>query len=157
VILACSAVAIATQDAGIQRRHSTALLGAAVVQWHWLEDVRPGFDQFNLIRERLIDQWRTVKTRMNPNWHVRFAGVLGEPEDIGTVRYIRDVCEQAGLVTERPDVSEIGWNGEDFSDLAGQPIHVLFKLSPWEWLLAEDFALTCWPTARLSSKRPGTW
>ena len=107
----------------------TAPLEAAVVQWHCLEDVRPSCDQFNLIHERLIDQWRTVKAPMKPGWRVHFTGVLDEPEDIGTVEYMRDVCEQAGLLAE--DISEIGWKGGDFIDLAGQSFHVLFKLYPW--------------------------
>lgn len=117
----------------------TALLEAAVIQWHWLEEVRPARDQFNLIHERLIDEWKTIKARMNPGWRVHFTGVLDEPEDFGTVEYLRDVCGQAGIATQCLDISEIGWNGQDFTDLAGDPIHVLFKLYPWEWLLTEDF------------------
>jgi glutathionylspermidine synthase len=118
----------------------TALLEAAVIQWYWLEEVRPGCDQFNLIHERLIDEWKAVKARINPAWRVYFTGVLDEPEDLCTVEYMRDVCGQAGLACQSLDIAEIGWNGQDFTDLAGRPIRVLFKLYPWEWLLAEEFA-----------------
>ena len=118
----------------------TALLEAAVIQWYWLEEVKPACDQFNLIHERLLDGWKAVKARMNPSFHVHFTGVLDEPEDNGTVEYMRDVCTQAGIMTQRLDISEIGWNGRDFTDPAEQPIHVLFKLYPWEWLLNEEFA-----------------
>lgn len=34
---------------------------------------------------------------------------------------------------------EIGWNGRDLTDLEEQPIRFLFKLYPWDWLLAEEF------------------
>jgi glutathionylspermidine synthase len=108
-----------------------------VIQWHWLEEVRPGCDQFNLIHERLIDEWQAMRARINPAWRLYFTGVLDEPEDLGTVDYMRDVCGQAGLARQGLDIAEIG---QDFTDLAGRPIRVLFKLYPREWLLAEEFA-----------------
>jgi glutathionylspermidine synthase len=118
----------------------TALLEAAVVQWYWLEEVKPGADQFNSIHERLIAGWAGIRPRMAPDWPVHFAGVTEEPEDRVTLDYMRDVCQQAGLATRQLDISDIGWNGRTFTDLAEAPIHVLFKLYPWEWLLREDFA-----------------
>src|ERR1019366_1528491 len=42
----------------------TALLEAAVVQWHWLQDVAPDADQFNSLHERLIEAWQRVKREM---------------------------------------------------------------------------------------------
>src|SRR5579863_8780070 len=39
----------------------TALLEAAVVQWHWLEAVMKGKDQFNSIHEKLIEKWKDLK------------------------------------------------------------------------------------------------
>jgi len=52
---------------------------------------------------------------------------------------LRDLAQQAGYKTEALAVSEIGWNGESFVDLAGGRIHSIYKLYPWEWLLDEKF------------------
>ncbi len=117
----------------------TALLEAAVVQWYWLEEVKPGGDQFNSIHEKLIDRWAEMR-RLHPETaRIHFAGVLDEPEDLRTLEYLRDVCGQAGWPTEQLDIAQIGWNGRAFTDLAERPIAALFKLYPWEWLLRESF------------------
>ncbi len=117
----------------------TALLEAAVVQWYWLEEVKPGCDQFNSIHEKLIAAWAELR-RLHPNTErVHFAGVLDEAEDRRTLEYLRDVCGQAGWPTEQLDVAQIGWNGHSFTDLAERPIEALFKLYPWEWMVREGF------------------
>jgi len=38
----------------------TSLLEAAVVQWHWLQDVDPAADQFNSVWEGLVEKWRDL-------------------------------------------------------------------------------------------------
>jgi glutathionylspermidine synthase len=117
----------------------TALLEAAVVQWYWLEEVKPGCDQFNSIHERLIAAWAELRKQHPQTAGVHFAGVLDEIEDLRTLEYMRDVCGQAGWPTEQLDISQIGWNGHCFTDLAERPIAALFKLYPWEWMLRESF------------------
>jgi len=117
----------------------TALLEAAVVQWYWLEEVKPGADQFNSIHEKLIARWAELRQLHPDTARVHFAGVLDEPEDLRTLEYLRDVCGQAGWPTEQLDIAQIGWNGHSFTDLAERPIAALFKLYPWEWLLRESF------------------
>jgi len=47
---------------------------------------------------------------------------------------------QAGLQTSRLFVDEIGWDGRCFVDLKELPMHTLFKLYPWEWMLREEFS-----------------
>ena len=118
----------------------TMLLEAAVVQWYWLEEKFQGADQFNSIHERLIDQWKKLK------WYLRhsplyFTYAEGSLEDLATVTYLRDTADQAGLETADLVVSDIGWHRDrrQFVDLADQPIQSLFKLYPWEWLVAEEF------------------
>jgi glutathionylspermidine synthase len=118
----------------------TALYEAAVVQWYWLEEVKPGCDQFNSLHERLIAAWAELRRRHPDTDRVHFAGVLDEPEDRLTVEYLRDVCGQGGWPTEQLDIAELGWNGRAFTDLAERPITALFKLYPWEWLVRESFA-----------------
>jgi glutathionylspermidine synthase len=117
----------------------TALLEAAVVQWYWLEETKPGCDQFNSIHERLIAAWADLRRRHGATAGVHFAGVLDEPEDLRTLEYMRDVCSQAGWPTEQLDIAGVGWNGRSFTDLAERPIAALFKLYPWEWLVREKF------------------
>jgi len=117
----------------------TALLEAAVAQWYWLEEVKPGCDQFNSIHEKLLARWTELRQAHRDTGCVHFAGVLDEPEDQRTLDYMRDVCGQAGWPTEQLDIAQIGWNGRCFTDLAERPIEALFKLYPWEWMLRESF------------------
>jgi glutathionylspermidine synthase len=116
----------------------TAILEAAVSQWFWLKDVFPGADQFNSIHERLIARWRAlgIATPMH------FSCLKGSEEDFCNLEYIRDTAIQAGLTTQQIYVEDIGWNRDKmrFVDLAEQPIDCLFKLYPWEWMLADRFA-----------------
>jgi glutathionylspermidine synthase len=117
----------------------TALLEASIVQWQWLKDVDERGDQFNSIHERLIEAWQGLHERDDGPIH--FAAMEGIPEDYITVEYLRDTCIQAGFDTDYLDVEMIGWdrNQRVFVDRAGKPIHRLFKLYPWEWMVREDF------------------
>jgi glutathionylspermidine synthase len=117
----------------------TALLEAAVVQWYWLEEVKPGCDQFNSIHEELIERWRILRARTPSDSRLHLTGVFAEPEDHRSVDYMRDVAGQAGWPCVQLDIAEIGWNGRAFTDLSEVPIHFLFKLYPCEWLLREAF------------------
>jgi len=114
----------------------TALFEAAVVQWNWLEATRPEADQFNSIHEKLIEAWRNFGIGRET---VHFAAVSNHAEDEGTVEYLRDTAVQAKLATQRIAVEDIGWDGTGFRDLDNAPITTLFKLYPWEWLVAETF------------------
>lgn len=115
----------------------TALVEAAVVQWHWLQELFPQSDQFNSIHERLIKAWQHVGSDQ-----VHFAGMRDIPEDEQTLAYLADTCMQAGYKAQWLDVGEIGWHkGERrFVDLQARPIEALFKLYPWEWMWHEPFA-----------------
>jgi glutathionylspermidine synthase len=114
----------------------TALFEASVVQWDWLEAMWPERDQFNSIHERLIEAWKNFDLDRK---RVYFASVKGHAEDAGTVEYLRDTAVQAGLDTARIDIEDIGWDGTRFVDLEFHPIEALFKLYPWEWIVAEEF------------------
>ena len=115
----------------------TALVEAAVAQWFWLEECRPAADQFNSIHERLIAAWRRRGGDL-----VHFASVRDHDEDGMTVTYLRDTCEQAGLRTCWLAIEDIGWDTQAsrFVDNELVPISNCFKLYPWEWMWAEDFA-----------------
>jgi glutathionylspermidine synthase len=114
----------------------TALFEASVVQWEWLQSLYPTADQFNSIHEKLVDAWR----RFGLAGPVHFACVRDHDEDRGTLDYLRDTAQQAGVETRFLFMDEIGWAAPDFVDMEGEPITTLFKLYPWEWLLGESFA-----------------
>ena len=114
----------------------TALFEASVVQWFWLQDQRASSDQFNSIHEKLIGTWNKLQLAAAP---VHFASVHEAVEDRVTCEYLRDTCVQAGFETRALDVTDIGWNGRNFTDLDERPIAQLFKLYPWEWMLDENF------------------
>ncbi|MDZ4858444.1 MAG: glutathionylspermidine synthase family protein [Candidatus Hydrogenedentes bacterium] len=118
----------------------TALLESAVIQWHWLEEVWPGADQFNSIHERLIAKWQELREDLTgPFVHFAHADSL---EDQMTTAYLRDTADQAGLPTVAMRMSEIGWDTQlrQFIDLQRRTINSVFKLYPWEWLVQEEFA-----------------
>jgi glutathionylspermidine synthase len=118
----------------------TALLDAAVVQWFWMKDVLPDADQFNSIHDRLIEAWKDL-AKENPG-RVTFVSLKGNIEDFMNVNYLRDTANQAGLVTQYLAVEDIGWQSlrHAFVDQEERPMPMVFKLYPWEWLLADEFA-----------------
>ena len=119
----------------------TSLLEASVVQWHWLEDVRPDADQFNSLHEKLIDRWRELKGpgAARPLW---FACVQGNDEDFDNTEYLRDTALQAGWDARALGIEELGWDATTgrFVDLDDVPAERIFKLYPWEWMVREAFA-----------------
>lgn len=118
----------------------TSLFEASVVQWHWLEDLRPGMDQFNSIHEKLIAYWKYLLPYLNAG-DLYFTCLKDNEEDFTTVRYLQDCAMQAGLSTSFVYLEDIGWNGQtqNFVDIEEKPITNLFKLYPWEWLVKDAF------------------
>ena len=121
----------------------TSLLEAAVVQWHWLKDMPASLvsanpDQFSSIHEKLIAKWKDLDSYLAKP--VYFAA-LDYPEDQLTTIYLRDTAQQAGLETLQMYMSEIGWNADQqaFLDPHEDQMFSIFKLYPWEAMLAEEF------------------
>jgi glutathionylspermidine synthase len=117
----------------------TALLEASVAQWYWLQEVKPGADQFNSIHERLIARWKEMRGQLPADGRVYFTGAADSAEDQGTLDYLRDTAMQADIDARPIDIADIGWDGARFTDLDERPIGALFKLYPWEWLIREEF------------------
>jgi glutathionylspermidine synthase len=124
----------------------TALLEAAVVQWHWLEDMPHSLvsskpDQFNSIHEKLIAKWRDVDPYLSKPIYFAALDNADNPEDQLTVTYLRDTAQQANLDTRQLSMHDIGWNDaqQTFMDLDDHPIFSIFKLYPWEAMLQEEF------------------
>jgi glutathionylspermidine synthase len=118
----------------------TALLEASVVQWYWMQEVKPRADQFNSIHEKLIDRWKAIRPRLAADGRMYFAGDLESAEDAGNLDYLRDTALQAGLTPIPIAIEDIGWDGARFVDLENRNIGALFKLYPWEWMVREAFA-----------------
>lgn len=123
----------------------TSLLEASVVQWDWLvENQLP--DQFNSLHEKLIEQFRTIKTNTKsihgtPTLHFAAMREAGR-EDWGNIEYLMDCAYQAGWAVSELPIEDIGWHeaSNTFMDLNNNPIEVCFKLYPWEWLKQDEFA-----------------
>jgi glutathionylspermidine synthase len=125
----------------------TALFETAVFQWRWLEDLRTsgslptGADQFNSVHERLITRFGEIQARIGEPLHLTCMTEF--PEDSGTVGYLADCAAQAGLHVRLIDITDIGLRRasghSSFVDRAGDPVRLLFKLYPWEWLLRDSF------------------
>lgn len=117
----------------------TSLLEAAVVQWHWLEEVEPEADQFNDIWEALVAKWTELRTDPGLTAVTFASGDLDE--DVMTTTVLRDTAQEAGLATQHIGLGDIGWDAVSrrFVDLRDLPIDVLFKLHPWEQLINDPF------------------
>lgn len=120
----------------------TALYESAVFQWVWLEQaveqgiVPAGADQFNSLHERMIDAFK----RLGIRGPLHLACCKGSDEDRGTVEYVAECAGQAGLDTRFVFMEDIGVTADGrFTDLDDVVIATLFKLYPWEWLMADDF------------------
>lgn len=113
----------------------TSLYEAAVVQWNWLQDVFPRKDQFNSLHESLLAKWHDlIPVLASPRVHFAHCDSI---EDMITVAYLQETAQQAGLETAPMVMEEIGWREGRLLDLDDTPIHTLFKLYPWEWLVNE--------------------
>jgi glutathionylspermidine synthase len=134
----------------------TSLIEAAVAQWHWLQALHPGADQFNSIHEKLIAAWEALRATLPgipPVLH--FACVKESEEDLGNLDYLRDTALQAGIDARRVYIEDIGWSEDAnaFVDLEGTSIRALFKLYPWEWMMGDAFGANV-PRARLTVIEP---
>ncbi|MGE0768364.1 MAG: glutathionylspermidine synthase family protein [Hyphomicrobiaceae bacterium] len=122
----------------------TSLYESSVFQWIWLEQMRQrraleaSADQFNSLHERLVDAFARFGV---PNGTLHLAATGASIEDMGTIAYLADCARQAGLTAHEMAIEDIGVvvRGK-FTDTSDRVIEALFKLYPWEWLLAEEFA-----------------
>jgi glutathionylspermidine synthase len=121
----------------------TSLVEAAVVQWWWLEERFPDGDQYNSIHEKLVAALDLYRKSAGAAEMLHLTCVTPHLEDQGTIDYIAAAAADAGVETRFVALGDIGLRSaggvEQFVDLADEPIEFLFKLVPWEWLLADPF------------------
>jgi glutathionylspermidine synthase len=122
----------------------TALYEAAFFQWLWLEQqlrrgaLPRGSDQFNSIQEALVEALGHLAPALRKPLY--FSAVRDSDEDQGTVAYLRDCAEQAGLATRAIAIEDIGLAADGrFTDLEDRVIGSLFKLYPLEYLFEDEF------------------
>jgi glutathionylspermidine synthase len=122
----------------------TALYEAAFFQWVWLEEQQARgalparVDQYNLIQDLLIESLGTIAPSLAKPLY--FSAVRDSLEDQGTIAYLRDCAEQAGIVTRTISIEDIGLSADGrFTDLDDNVIESLFKLYPLEFMFAERF------------------
>lgn len=119
----------------------TLVIETAVVQWFWMQDVKPYADQFNSLHEKLIERYQHLKEVMPRNAVLHFSSLKDFPEEYQHTLYFQDLAQQAGLKTEYCPIEEIGWHEKKgvFVDFKDHPIKFWSKLYPWEWLAQEQF------------------
>lgn len=124
----------------------TSLYESAFFQWLWLEDqIKAGqlpanADQFNSIQEKLIERFAELKSTHGFNL-LHFTCCQDTDEDRGTIQYLQDCAQEAGIFSEFLYIEEIGLGERgEFTDLKNQIISNLFKLYPWEFMLREMFS-----------------
>jgi glutathionylspermidine synthase len=121
----------------------TSLVEAAVAQWWWLEERFPDADQFNSIHEKLVAALGLWRQNAGVAEALHLTCVTPHLEDEGTIEYLAAAAQEAGVETRFIALGDIGLRSggadEQFVDMAERPIRSLFKLVPWEWLLADTF------------------
>jgi len=122
----------------------TSLYEAAFFQWTWLEEQKTrgllprDADQYNAIQEALIEALATIAPRLPRPLY--FAAVRDSEEDQGTIAYVRDCAEQAGLDTRTIAIEDIGLGADGrYTDTDDNVIGALFKLYPLEFMFRETF------------------
>lgn len=130
----------------------TSLYEAAFFQWLWLEEQKahgllPAHaDQYNLIQETLVEALGTMARRLPRPLY--FSAVRDSLEDQGTIAYLADCAEQAGLATRKIAIEDIGLSTDGrYTDTDDAVIGALFKLYPLEFMFEEEFG-TALPLSR---------
>ncbi len=120
----------------------TTLYESAIFQWVWLEQARAGglipqdCDQFAELHDDLVDAFRA----MGVEGLLHLACLSDIEDDRETVKYLEECAREAGLETQFLAMKDIGIDALGrFSDLEDRVISTLFKLYPWEWVMAEEF------------------
>ena len=123
----------------------TSLYESGFWQWLWLEDkvdagelIRQA-DQFNSLQEKLIDRLYEMHARHRDEI-LHFSCCRDSEEDRGTVQYLEDCANEAGIPTKFVYIEDIGHGeGDVYTDMDNQIITWMFKLYPWEFMLRETY------------------
>ena len=123
----------------------TSLYETGFWQWLWLEnkvdcgDIVRHADQYNSLQEKLVNRFYDLsQSRLGETLH--FTCCKDTDEDRGTVQYLEDCANEAGIETKFVYVEDIGHGeGDVLTDLDSQVITWMFKLYPWEFMFREEY------------------
>jgi glutathionylspermidine synthase len=116
------------------------LVETAIVQWYWLEQIRPDQDQWNSLHERLLAGWRAIARQLpDPTVHFGWSQLDAAGGDELAAGYLAGLAEQAGLTARLLPMQLIGYDGERFLDDQNSTIVTCFKRYPWEWMIREPY------------------
>ena len=114
-------------------------------QWLWLQDqvdankLNRRSDQFNSLQEKLVNRFADMAF-LTPNRELHLACCKDTDEDRGTVQYLEDCANAAGIKTKFVFMEDIGLDPDgNYTDLDNQVITWMFKLYPWEFMFEEEF------------------
>jgi glutathionylspermidine synthase len=117
-----------------------ALVESAIIQYYWLDQVKPDDDQWNQLHERLVEGWQGIMPRLGGKTvHCGWSELDTVGTEQMTVGYIAETVRQAGLIAAPIPMRSIGWDGARFLDEQAEPIVTCFKLYPWSWMLREPY------------------
>ena len=123
----------------------TSLYESGFWQWLWLEqqvdrgNLPRHADQFNSLQEKLVHRFEEIAAYYRIR-NMHFACCRDTEEDRGTVQYLQDCAQAAGLQSEFLYIEDIGLADTGaFTDLHDNPVTECFKLYPWEFMLRESF------------------
>lgn len=123
----------------------TSLYEAATFQWVWLQDciaqgrLPAGTDQFNSLQEKLLLAFSAIASNIGGLMH--FSSVRDSMEDRATVDYLADLATQSGIRAHYLAIEDIGVTADGrYTDCDNRIVETIFKLYPWEFLFAEEFA-----------------
>ena len=121
------------------------LFETSVFQWFWLEDsiaqtlIPNSSDQFNSIHDALLSAFSTLKKTLSINT-IHLTCMMRKTEDRRLIAYLADVASQSDLSVKQLNITEVGTTGKGpFLDLQNEPIEILFKFYPWEWMWRDIF------------------
>tara|TARA_Y100001949_G_C15942770_1_gene310969 strand:+ start:13 stop:1194 length:1182 start_codon:yes stop_codon:yes gene_type:complete len=128
----------------------TSLYETGFWQWLWLEEqvdrsrLPHRADQFNSLQEKLIQRFAALAAFQADNDAspvLHLACCKDTKEDRGTVQYLEDCANAAGVETRFVYVEDIGRDADgQLTDLDDNVIEWLFKLYPWEFMMQEEYA-----------------
>lgn len=123
----------------------TSLYESGFWQWLWLEqqvdrgNLPRHADQFNSLQEKLVHRFEEIAAYYRIR-NMHFACCRDTEEDRGTVQYLQDCAQAAGLQSEFLYIEDMGLADTGaFTDLHDNPVTECFKLYPWEFMLRESF------------------
>ena len=114
-------------------------------QWLWLSDsvdvgrIQRSADQFNSLQEKLVNRFKEL-TYFTPGRVLHFACSKDTDEDRGTVQYLQDCADAAGLTTDFVFIEDIGLDAaQRFTNTKDKVNDWIFKLYRWEFMFDESY------------------